>query len=110
MGRAGVAAGLKGNRITVVDLSPERGGPKIDWLVAVLRPCRPQWRMLALRLLRASVRGAMPIDCFFAGADVVLWGVLHQGSGARGQLLWFKSLLRPNIDVTLSCLDAWALV
>ena len=66
--------------------------------------------MLALRLLKASVRGAMPIDCFFAGADVVLWGALLPSSGKRGQLLWLKSLLRLILDASQPRLAAWALV
>ena len=66
--------------------------------------------MLALRLLRASVRGAVPTDDLFAGPDVVLWGVLHQGSGKRGQLLWLKSLLRLILDASQPRLAAWALV
>ena len=92
--------------------APERGGPVgPKSLVGGCAPAlSPQWRMLALRLLRTSVRGAMPIDGFFAGADVVLWGVLLPCSAGKGPIVYNPTLIRLIREATQPRLDAWALV
>ena len=81
---------------------PSAVGPKSTGWWPCPGPVPPQWRMLALRLLRASVRGAVPTDDLFAGADSCCGVIDINVRAERGLLYTIPRLGAPTlIPITL---------